>query len=228
MDDALAVEVVERVEDLRERVDEGVGIARDASSPPRRLGRGRVGPHDVPREHGREGARVGLRVLRRRERLGHVLALEHLEEILALDQLHREKPAPLVLAQIEQADEVRVVQLGDDAELLLEAQEPGRIVVQHHLEGDATARRSVLDLVDRPHPADAEQARRRVALRPAELGELSPHRHGDGPYDNTATGARAGVWIGLPGGVAGSCPAGRGVMSSWTSEDVHLHSADAS
>src|SRR5207247_1063830 len=91
------------------------------------------------------------------------LAAERRDEVAAVDALHGEKPEVLVARELEQRDEVRVRNLGDVAELPLEAQEVRRAQMVQRLQRDARAVLAIDGVVDRPHAAGANEPRDVVA-----------------------------------------------------------------
>src|SRR5215208_4964218 len=88
-----------------------------------------------------------------------------LQEVDALDELHREEPVAAILDQLTQADEIRVMHVLERPELVLEAQHRIRRDRPKGLEGDAAVVFAVEGLVDDAHatrtePADDLEARR--------------------------------------------------------------------
>src|SRR2546430_12561695 len=77
--------------------------------------------------------------------------------MLALDELHGEAPLLACREKLIERDEVGMRQIGEGAELLLEAIEVGGGVVKEGLEGDHRVARLVARQVDDAHAAGAEQ-----------------------------------------------------------------------
>ena len=103
----------------------------------------------------------------RAERVERALALDHVLEGLALDELHREVELPVLAADVVDLDQVLVRELPDEAGLdeepLLEllVVEPALV---EDLQGDEAVHRDLLGLEDDPEAALAELAVDLVAL----------------------------------------------------------------
>jgi hypothetical protein len=107
-----------------------------------------------------------------------------LEEADAVDEVHREEPLAVLAKELVEQDEVRVDEVGEGPELLLQAVDRPRVDTVEGLQGDAAAALLVEGLVD-----DAERA----------ASDLAPDREARvsrGIEDATGGGAR----FGLPGG----------------------------
>ena len=81
-----------------------------------------------------------------------------LEEVVALDQLHREEPAVLVANQLAEGDQVVMRDGLEDAELAFEAGECVRIGVAEGLERHAFATLTVERFEHLSHPASPQSA----------------------------------------------------------------------
>ena len=94
-----------------------------------------------------------------------------------------------------EGDEVRVRDVEQGAELLLEAVDRDRVGLPHRLDRDGHPGLQVAGAVDDPHPAAAEDADDLVAVerRPARLG---PCRVADGRTGPPLGSSRA-RWVGL-------------------------------
>ncbi len=112
------------------------------------------------------------RVLRHARDGAPVLGPDVGEEVLPLDELHREKPGPLVLAELPQADEVRVLDAVERAELVLEAEERVGLHRPESLQCDALVPLAVDGLVDDAHSPRAQLAE-----------DLEPRRTGERAHD---------------------------------------------
>ncbi len=87
---------------------------------------------------------------------GKRAALEHLLEILALDELHREEPRVARPVQAVDGGDVRVVQSRERLCLTLETRQPVVVVgegLRQDLDGHVTIERRVLCTPHRTHPA---------------------------------------------------------------------------
>ncbi len=91
------------------------------------------------------------------------------EKIGPFHELHREKPAPLVLEERIEADEVRVLHVLQGAKFVFEPEDPLRVQVPERLQRDARGPFSVERLVDDPHAAGAEPTQHLESLRAAEV-----------------------------------------------------------
>ncbi|HEY3351794.1 MAG TPA: hypothetical protein VGQ83_00975 [Polyangia bacterium] len=168
---ARGVQGHERLTELRERRPQ----ARLVPRRPRRR-RGRV-PQGA-RRRGAQGvlARRRAAVLERRRRrfAGQPRrrgARPHmLDEAHPLDELHGEEPAAGVLAQLAEVHEVRVLEILQRAELVLEAEQVLAPQVAHRLERDPAPPLLVERLVHHAHPALAQAANDAEACGPCELG----------------------------------------------------------
>ena len=140
------------------------GVARDVPGGGRCGGPGRgLGPL-----HGIHG-------LRKRS-AAHVL-----EEVDAVDQLHREEPLILVREKLVQPDEVRVGDVGEGPELALQPEERLDVAVAESLEGHHLVALPVERLIDDAETSSAEAPLDLKALGPAE--DLFPGEvHGPLPF----------------------------------------------
>ena len=90
------------------------------------------------------------------------LAVEHARERLALEELHHDVGVPVGRAiDVDDLHDVRAADLRGDARLLQEALDEPRAARElrvEHLDRDARAEDRVERLVDRAHPAVAEDA----------------------------------------------------------------------
>jgi hypothetical protein len=97
------------------------------------------------------------------------------EEMAPLHQVHGEEPARAVGRQLVQADQVRVHEVRDRAELALEALHVGGEATAlrlERLEREATAELDVLDLVHDPEAALPQARKHAIARGAGERGEL--------------------------------------------------------
>ena len=102
----------------------------------------------------------GRRHRQRRVHPGH--------EIDAVDQLHREEP-PIVLAEeLVQLDHVRMADVGQGAELALEAEQGLRVEVNHGLERHGLAAHEIARAMDDPHAACPQATIHLESLRSAK------------------------------------------------------------
>ena len=90
------------------------------------------------------------------------------EEILAVEELHREEPAAGVLEELVVRDEVRVRDVGERAELALEAEDAGAVEPRQRLQRDLDAALRVERAVHDAHAALAELAEDAEARRADE------------------------------------------------------------
>ncbi len=107
-----------------------------------------------------------LEEVERRARRERALGLQHLPEGLAGHVLHREEGVPVVLALVEDRDDVRVRERGRRACLAPEAADEGVVVDEvrsHHLERDLALEALVEGEVDGGHPAVGEARQHAVA-----------------------------------------------------------------
>ena len=128
----------------------------------------------------------GVRRAERREdvrhrRAHHVergeAAADDLRERLPLEVLHDEVPEPLVLAEVQDAHDVAVVEPRRRLRLALEALRVARRVrdvLVHELDRDRHVEREVLALVDLAHAADPEAVIEAVAPREREADARLP------------------------------------------------------
>ena len=130
-----------------------------------------VAVHDVARVRGAQGAgdldRVGDRLGDRQAALAPDAVLER----LALDVFEDDVRAPLVLARVDNTDDVGVRELGHGARLAAKALElirVGRHLTVHELDRDLALQRLVERAVDRRHAARTDPGLKPVA--PAEDG----------------------------------------------------------
>ena len=91
------------------------------------------------------------------------------DEVVSLDQLHREEPAPPSLHKLAKAHQVRVIDVLQGAKFVLEVQERGAVELAHRLEGDVRLRLAVERLVDHAHPAFANAAKQLEAIGSCKL-----------------------------------------------------------
>jgi hypothetical protein len=91
------------------------------------------------------------------------------EQVPALDQLHGVKPVAVFADQLAQAHQVRVRQIGERAELALEAPQVLRIERAQRLERNARTALVVPRLVDHAHTARPQPALDGEALGAGEL-----------------------------------------------------------
>jgi hypothetical protein len=125
-----------------------------------------------------------------------------LEEVAALDELHREEPALVVADQLAEGDQVRVGQALQHAELALEAGQRVRVGVGQRLQRDPLTALAIERLV---HLAHATGAQAPLDLEP--LGERLPG-------DDHAGGERSAVAAAPDSGVFATT-LGR-TLSGWT------------
>jgi hypothetical protein len=85
-----------------------------------------------------------------------LLAAHPGDEVDPLDQLHGEEPLVPRRHQLVQRRQVRVTDVGQAAELALEAVQRGRVAVAQGLERDGARPLAVVRLIDHAHPAGAE------------------------------------------------------------------------
>ena len=111
----------------------------------------------------------------RRGRLPHVLAADVAREVDALDELHREEPLRPFDDELAEAHEVRVVNVGDRAELVLEVRQRVGAHEGQELEGDGRAVRLIEGFVDEPHASLAKEAHQPKSRRPAERDRPQLH-----------------------------------------------------
>ena len=114
-------------------------------------------------------------------------ALQQPGQIFAVDQLHRQEHAAVVLADVVDAADVAVRHLARDAHLVVELGEPLRILGngrRQELQRDGLAEPQILGTVDLAHAATADQPEDAVAL-----GEQRTrgHRIAGGPDPTTAS-----------------------------------------
>jgi hypothetical protein len=113
-----------------------------------RRGLSRAAPGGLHRDHRGAGAVVGLRP----PGLLHVL-----DEVAALDELHREEDLAVFAGdQLVQVNEVGVKDVRERPEFLLESIEADRVEVEHRLEGEPLVLLPVEHFVDDPHPPATE------------------------------------------------------------------------
>ncbi len=89
----------------------------------------------------------------------HRLVADAALERLAVEQLHDDELLPVVIADVVQRADVRVVERGRDARFALEALDCLRIareVGRQHLDGDLAAEPRVLGAIDDAHAAAVE------------------------------------------------------------------------
>ena len=91
-------------------------------------------------------------------------------EIDALHQLHGEEPAVFVRDELVEGDEVRVRDVGERAELMLEPVQPRRIEVLQRLQRDLAALGEIAGAIDHTHRSRAEP---REDLEPRVAAEVS-------------------------------------------------------
>ena len=95
-------------------------------------------------------------------------------------ELHREEAVPVTGEQLVETHEVRVAEVRERPELLLEAIDLGDVHIAQRLDRDGLVPRSVVDLVDDTHRALADAREQPEAIAPrsrcAEAGELPGHR----------------------------------------------------
>lgn len=123
MHQPLHVQELQRVEDL------GHDGAKD------RKVAGGLRPDHGHLDRQRIGASGSRRDWIERRLISLLRAAPERQQITSLDELHGKEPALVLLGQVEQAHQVLVMKLGGDPEFLLEAQQPLRILGQHHLQG---------------------------------------------------------------------------------------------
>ncbi len=103
----------------------------------------------------------------------------------ARDELHCEIVQPVLFPRLVNGDDIGVVQPPGSARLAAESFDPARVdhrVKHQHLQGDATAQRNLLGLVDNSHAAAANLAQN------LEVAEPTRQRRG---ADRRRPGARA-------------------------------------
>ena len=153
---------------------------------------------DAERVRGLERLEDLRRVLARGRDRQPPLALEHARQRLALEELHHDVRVALRRAvDVGDLHHVRAADLRGDARLLEEALDeagaPRELRVEH-LDGDARAEHRVRRLVDRAHPAVAEQADEAVLA----VDDGSDVDHGRGPGGQRSTRRRASVTFATP------------------------------
>jgi hypothetical protein len=100
--------------------------------------------------------------------------LDVAEEVLAKDELHREEdPVAIVRDELVQVHEVRVEDVREGPELLLESIEVARVEVHERLQGDALLPLAIEHLVDDAHAALPEAAQDLVAGGPLPVCRTS-------------------------------------------------------
>ena len=120
-------------------------------------------------------AAMGKRTARRAARDTRRRPNPHIaDEVATLDQLHREEPPILDGEHLIQIDQVRMSDIAERTELLLEPNQGHRLDASHRLEGDEFPALLVIRLVDDAHPARAHAADQGephgVQHRPEALG----------------------------------------------------------
>jgi hypothetical protein len=83
-----------------------------------------------------------------------------LREIVALDQLHDERPDTVGVVEPVDAGDVRMIQRGEGLRFTLEAREPVRVLRERlgqNLDGDVAIQLRVARAVDLAHPAFADR-----------------------------------------------------------------------
>ena len=86
------------------------------------------------------------------------------EEVVALDELHRQVEAPGVLEELSEPDQKRVGELGEHPKLVLELVERVAGALVESLDGEALAGAAIPCFEDRAHPARPELAQELVAI----------------------------------------------------------------
>jgi hypothetical protein len=100
---------------------------------------------------------------------------EHvLEEVAALDVLHGEKPGLALREQLVQSHEVRVMQIGERAELALEAVDAERVDTPQRLERDLGFALPIERQIHRAHAAFTKAALDREAIAPEQAAIRIP------------------------------------------------------
>ena len=161
------------------------------------------------------GWRIGRRVLASRFHTGSTASgsrprvAENLGEATAFDELHRVIMHSSIAADREDRHDVRMVQGRGDLGLDLE---PGKLLAvqtggrSQNFQGDPSAQRSLLGLVDDPHPTPAdltEHAEFAQGLRHRQCGEwrfTSRRQFVDHPHRGQDLGKHAGD-LGITSGI---------------------------
>ncbi len=97
---------------------------------------------------------------------------QFLLQAAAVDQFHRIEQVPFLLAEAEQADDVRMVELAEGLDLGLEADAEALFLGQaggEQLDGGRLARLAMDALVDRAHAAAAELADDLIGAKPFDF-----------------------------------------------------------
>ena len=97
------------------------------------------------------------------------------EEVHSAHQLHGEKPAPALLDEVTELDQVRVLQPLERAKLLLDVEDGAGVEAAQGLQGDVRAVLAIEGLVDHPHAAGPEAPDDLEAGRPAEITLVGLH-----------------------------------------------------
>ena len=117
--------------------------------------------HALARRGRRHQLRLGavaLGVVGGRRVARHVIGAHELEEVDAVDQLHREEPLVARRDQLMQRHQVRVHEVGQQAKLVLESIQRARFDPGQRLERDLHVALPVERLVDHAHAAGADLA----------------------------------------------------------------------
>ena len=80
-------------------------------------------------------------------------------ERFAFDKAHDQVRLPVMLAKVIDGDDMRMLQLGDDAGFALKASEKGRVSFEglvHYFDSDIAVEGGVVSFLDRRHPAAAQ------------------------------------------------------------------------
>ena len=106
------------------------------------------------------------------------LAFQELAKGLSRDELHDEEPDPVLLLELVERGDVRVVQRREEPGLALEARQPARVArdgVRQDLDGDPPPEASVARMEDFAHPAGSERSQDLV--RPETGSRSERHRY---------------------------------------------------
>ena len=161
----VAIESADGPADAREGGDAEVEHLHVAVGPQHQVVGLDVAMHDRRGMRGRKrrrGLDRDVEDLAKRQRA----AREPLAQRLALDELRDEEPRAVVIADLVDGEDVRMIERRSGARFVQEAAHPLRIAGElrpQHLERDRPSQRRIDGLVDLTHPAAAEQVLNLVA-----------------------------------------------------------------
>ncbi len=112
-----------------------------------------------------------------------------LDEVGSVDSLHREEPLPVLLDELAELHEIRVMEVLHGPKLTLEGEQRVRAVRPERLERDDRPLLAVVGLVDDAHPPFAESA---AELEPARTAEKCARRQRSRPSAGGHCGGGAG------------------------------------